>query len=1268
MATQQRMLLVIGVAVLLGLVFVPVAAGGGGVDSNPLVPDTAATHTDNDTTETAVVRFSDGAQTADISSTADLQAHAEDSQATFADAADESPYVDIQESLWLANAMLIEYDSSVLSEDDLTNVSGADRVHPNFNVSVNSSSQTASNTTTDHSTTQDTETTYGLDMVRAPETWETYDTQGEGVGVAVLDTGVDDDHADIELEDWAHFDSNGNPVDSEPQDNDGHGTHVAGTVAGGDASGTAIGVAPEADLYGIKALDDDGFGTFTQIIAGMEWATERDNEIDILQMSLGSEGYHDEFIEPVENARDAGQIVSAAIGNDGQETSGTPGNIYTVLSAGAVDQDKNVPTFSSGEVIDTDDAWEDEAPDDWPDEYTVPNLSAPGVNVLSANAGTEDELTGISGTSMASPHVAGSAALVLSIFDSQDEIAPRETEEILTSTADHPDGTGSLDTEYGYGIVDSFAAATEAFDGGIVTGEVTGSDEPLESATVESSEGTSTATDANGEYELSVPAGEQDITASAFGWAPATTSINIEDGEIINETDFELEETTDVAVRTDAPSRVNPGESYPVEFDLANVDTYSVSIDGVSGDGAAINSELFTIEHDDEEIDSAINVDGDSLDLSVTSNESAFGTATLNHTFTGTGESESISFSTTTTHVHPDPVHVPDDFDPERLQTVINVLDGGTTLSLDSDTTFDESVDDSQPTAVHIDRSMTLTGDDGTATIDISGSSDDETTGIDIDGVGAHLESVAVSGDVDTGIAMSESDVNATDLSVDGPSVGTVATSGDQLTTATYDNVGTGVIVDTGFTDLNDITATVDDSGVIIEGAVSDAENLDVDLSGSGDGIIIDGGSVGQMSDVSVTDGDTGLEITDTSGADVLDADLDNLETGIVLAESTDVEIIDSTVVADETAAQFTAGTETSTIGDSNLEDGDLVFEDVPFDSNIIDGEYIDRQVTLSATETAITPADEPDSLDSHGPIGAFYNLTSYNAAAETNITVGYDTDETTVVNENSLQFYRFDNGSWNVIQGSTVDTDQQTVSAAVDEYSTIGVYGEGVPFMNINEVLAVSEIQPGDRFDLFANIENQGLVSGTDDVEYQFDGEHVDTAPVTLAPNESEIVSLAHETPDDLAEGEYSFTVSTSNDTYTGTVIVDEEAASANITANVSFDDEIEAGDTLDVTVELTNSGDGDGTFKRTLAVGDTTLVDDVVLIDANDEQSETFSVTLDEPGEYDVLLNDESFGTVTVLGPDEIDDEDDGIPGLGVAAAVIALLIATVWLRYRN
>ena len=280
---------------------------------------------------------------------------------------------------------------------------------------------------------------------------------------------------------WAEFDSSGNRVTgSEPKDYGNHGTHVSGTVAGGNASGTAVGVAPETELMHAAVLTDcssgDCVGTFSQIISGMEWAV--DNDADVISMSLGADGNFEQFIDPVRNAQSQGTFVVASAGNNGEGTSGSPGNVYDSLSVGASDSNEDIDSFSSGEVIDTDQDW-GSPPSDWPDEYVVPDVAAPGVFVESTlpndNYGTK------SGTSMAAPHVSGTAALMISAAG--EDLSPDEIRFALQTTARKPDGWGEpddeRDTRYGFGIIDARNATavvtedTVEYNSGSISGTVT---------------------------------------------------------------------------------------------------------------------------------------------------------------------------------------------------------------------------------------------------------------------------------------------------------------------------------------------------------------------------------------------------------------------------------------------------------------------------------------------------------------------------------------------------------------------------------------------------------------------------------------------------------------------------------------------------------------------------------------------------------------------------------------------------------------------------
>jgi len=417
------------------------------------------------------------AERADGVSVDQLQARADSAQAPLNRFAEATPGVTVRNNFWLGNMALVEIEHARVDVSELAAIDGVEHVGPNFEVTVETgSSVTPASTAPTNSPdtgmtapagvsltqgTLSSHYTYGLEQINAPDVWSAYGTKGSGTTVTVLDTGVDPDHQDIDLGKWNEWDRNGNEVDSNPQDYDpdGHGTHVSGTVSGGDAGGTHIGVAPAVTLHHGAVLtqncNSDCTGTLAQITAGMQWAV--DNNADVLSMSLGARDYVEQFIDPVRDAQSAGTLVVAASGNNGEGTSSSPGNVYDALSVGASDSNRNIASFSSGEVIDTDSAWGSDAPSDWPSQYTVPTVSAPGSNIESALPG--DSYGNKWGTSMAAPHVSGAAALVQAATSS--DLSVSEIETALVETADHPDGD-TQDNRYGHGIIDVKAAADYA--------------------------------------------------------------------------------------------------------------------------------------------------------------------------------------------------------------------------------------------------------------------------------------------------------------------------------------------------------------------------------------------------------------------------------------------------------------------------------------------------------------------------------------------------------------------------------------------------------------------------------------------------------------------------------------------------------------------------------------------------------------------------------------------------------------------------------------
>ncbi|WP_371409143.1 S8 family peptidase [Micromonospora zamorensis] len=244
-----------------------------------------------------------------------------------------------------------------------------------------------------------------LGQIAAPDAWKAGWT-GRGTTVAVLDTGADFTHPDLvgRVADRADFTAEG----GDAVDHNGHGTHVASTIAGtgSAAHGQRRGVAPDAKLVIGKVLDDHGSGADSGIIAGMEWAATR---ADVINMSLGGSD-PDDGNDPLSLAvdglsRSTGALFVIAAGNSGGAIS-SPGSAASALTVGAVDRNDKLADFSSRGPLVT-------------SNVAKPELVAPGVDIVAARAaGTnlQDPIDryyeAISGTSMASPHVAGAAALL----------------------------------------------------------------------------------------------------------------------------------------------------------------------------------------------------------------------------------------------------------------------------------------------------------------------------------------------------------------------------------------------------------------------------------------------------------------------------------------------------------------------------------------------------------------------------------------------------------------------------------------------------------------------------------------------------------------------------------------------------------------------------------------------------------------------------------------------------------------------------------------
>lgn len=241
-------------------------------------------------------------------------------------------------------------------------------------------------------------------QIGAPQAWEAGHT-GEGTTVAVLDTGIDATHP--ELADAVAGEQNFTDADS-ATDKFGHGTHVASIITGEGEK--YRGVAPDAKLLNGKVLDDNGGGYESWIIAGMEWAAT--GGADVINMSLGSPSSSD-GTDPMSQAvnqltAETGVLFVIAAGNSGpsDQSIGSPAAADAALTVGAVDREDQLAEFSSRGPRFGDDA-------------IKPDITAPGVDIVAAKAKegqigdpVDDSHVSLSGTSMATPHVAGAAAIL----------------------------------------------------------------------------------------------------------------------------------------------------------------------------------------------------------------------------------------------------------------------------------------------------------------------------------------------------------------------------------------------------------------------------------------------------------------------------------------------------------------------------------------------------------------------------------------------------------------------------------------------------------------------------------------------------------------------------------------------------------------------------------------------------------------------------------------------------------------------------------------
>jgi subtilisin family serine protease len=368
------------------------------------------------------------------------------------------------------------------------------------------------------------EVTWGVARIGADQVWRGLGVTGQGVVVANVDGGVDWQHPALQsryrgysggpVADHMHnwFDATGDAT-TYPTDLDGHGTHTMGTMVGDGG----IGVAPGAKWMAARALNGSGIGLSSWIHSAFQFILAPGGDPsfapDIVNNSWGStSGGSQEFKEDLAALRRAGIFVVFSNGNAGPDPQSvsSPASNPGAIGIGATDAEDGVAYFSGRGPSPIDNA-------------IKPTLSAPGVDVVSAFPG--GGFASSNGTSMAAPHVAGAAALLLSVAPT---LSITATLFAITSTA-KPLAQSVPNNDSGWGRLDAYRAVLTVLPSGAIVGTVRDESVPIGNASVVATDGATgrqawTTTDAAGRYSLRVSSGIYTVEAGAFGYITATSA------------------------------------------------------------------------------------------------------------------------------------------------------------------------------------------------------------------------------------------------------------------------------------------------------------------------------------------------------------------------------------------------------------------------------------------------------------------------------------------------------------------------------------------------------------------------------------------------------------------------------------------------------------------------------------------------------------------------------------------------------------------------
>lgn len=238
----------------------------------------------------------------------------------------------------------------------------------------------------------------GVALIQAPRIWD--ETKGKGITIAVLDTGCDTNHTDLleQIIGGRNFTDDDVYNPDLYLDYNGHGTHVAGTIAARENDDGVIGVAPEANLLIVKVLNRNGSGQYDWIIQGIHYAIEQ--QVDIISMSLGGPNDMPELRQAIKKAIAHNILVVCAAGNEGDGDDSTdefayPGCYNEVISVGAINLERRSSPFTNS--------------------HNEIDLVAPGEKIISTYL--NGKYATLSGTSMAAPHVSGALALIKNLVN-----------------------------------------------------------------------------------------------------------------------------------------------------------------------------------------------------------------------------------------------------------------------------------------------------------------------------------------------------------------------------------------------------------------------------------------------------------------------------------------------------------------------------------------------------------------------------------------------------------------------------------------------------------------------------------------------------------------------------------------------------------------------------------------------------------------------------------------------------------------------------------